>query len=296
MIGKLGDRAAGNGGSTSTKDDSDNGDGEDKKGFIGHAAEKLGEGASPVGAAVKGLGSSIKEKVTGLFKRKGGSKRPTNIVEDCFVGVPPEVAFAAWTEFQEFPSYMKGPENVSGGEEKGEEETEEGKDPHEDTEMSWTAKIFVNRRSWKSNMVDYDPPNRLSWTSEGNKGTIDGTITFTAIGDNATLMLFVMEYRSKGPIEWIGNRWRTVGRRVRLDIKHFRRYVMRTEPDELPEPEEEPEETEEEPPTDKDQEPEEAQEEEPEAEDEEEPEEEPEAEEEEPAPRPARRARKRVSA
>ena len=59
MIGKIGDRAAGNGGgaSKSAENDGDNGDGgEEKKGFLGNAAEKLGEGASPVGAAVKGAG------------------------------------------------------------------------------------------------------------------------------------------------------------------------------------------------------------------------------------------------
>ena len=54
-------------------------------------------------------------------------------------------------------------------------------------------------------------------------------------------MLVVLEYRSKGPIEWIANRWRAVGRRMRLDLKHFRRYVMRTESDDLPEPEEDEE-------------------------------------------------------
>ena len=148
------------------------------------------------------------------------------------------MAFAAWTQFEEFASFTKGVENVTRGEETPEEELEEGQHPLEGEETGWTGKIFINRRTWKAKTVDYDPPKRISWTSEGPKGTVDGTITFTAIGDNATLMLFVFEYRSKGPIEWIGNRWRTVGRRIRLDIKHFRRYVMRTEPDELPEPEE----------------------------------------------------------
>jgi hypothetical protein len=153
LISNLGDKMSGGGGSDKSKGDKskdDNG-GDDNKGFIGTAAQSLGEGKGPIKSLVSGAGAAIK----GIFKRKGGSKRPHNIIEDCFVGVTP-----------------------------------------------------------------------------------DGTITFTAIGENATLILFALEYRNKGPIEWIGNRWRTVGRRVRLDIKHFRRYVMRTEPEELPEPEE----------------------------------------------------------
>jgi uncharacterized membrane protein len=243
VVTKLGERASGSMSGSSNKDDKsadtengDDGDGEnddDNKGFLGTAASKMGEGAGPIKSLVSGAGSAIK----GLFKRKGGSKRPHNIVEDCFVGVTPDVAFAAWTQFEEFSSFMKGAENVARGEEIPEDDLEEGQDPHESEEMNWSAKIWWSKRSWKSTTIDYDEPRRISWKSEGAKGTVDGTITFTAIGDNATLMLFVLEYRSKGPIEWIGNRWRTVGRRVRLDIKHFRRYVMRTEPDELPEPE-----------------------------------------------------------
>jgi hypothetical protein len=148
------------------------------------------------------------------------------------------VCFEAFTTWEEFPSFMKGPTSVTRGDETPEDELEEGQHPLEGEETNWKGKVFLSTREQKSTTVDYDPPHRVSWKSEGSKGTIDGTVTFTPIGDNATLMLVVLEYRSKGPVEWIANRWRAVGRRCRLDLKHFRRYVMRTEPDELPEPEE----------------------------------------------------------
>ena len=116
----------------------------------------------------------------------------------------------------------------------------EDEDSQEETD--WTAKVFLSRRSWHATTTDFDPPNRIAWNAEGAKGTIEGTVTFTPVGENGTLILVVLEYRSKGPVEWIANRWRAAGRRARLDLKHFRRYVMRTEAEELPEPEEEPEE------------------------------------------------------
>ena len=238
IISNIGDRASGKSNGSNgngSQDDGDGDDGEEKKGFLGNAAEKLGEGASPVGAAVKGLGSTIKEGVGGLFKRKSGSKRPHNIVEDIIVGVPRDVCWAAFVQWEEFPSFMKGPENVARGEEKNEDELEEGDHPLEGEETNWSAKIFMSKRSWKATTVDFDPPQRVSWKSEGAKGKVDGTITLTEIGDNATLMAIEIEYWSKGPVEWMGQRWHTVGKRVRLDMKHFRRYVMRTEPEELDE-------------------------------------------------------------
>jgi uncharacterized membrane protein len=225
MVTNFGNRAAG----TGSKPD----DGEDRQGFIGKAAEKIGEGASPAKAAIAGVGTSIKEGVTNLFKGKGKSKRPNNIVEDCYVGVPVDQAFAAWTDYEEWSKFSKGIENVN---------RKPADDDDEDAieETDWSAKVFLSRRSWHATTTAFDPPNRIAWQSEGAKGTIEGTVTFTPVGENATLILVVMEYRNKGPIEWIANRWRAAERRAKLDIKHFRRYVMRAEPDELPEAKDEP--------------------------------------------------------
>jgi uncharacterized membrane protein len=247
VIKNIGDRASGNSPSKSKTIGSDDGEsganddnGEESKGFIGNTMENIAEGGSAVGSAVKGAGTAVKEGVKGLFSRKGGSKRPHNIVEDVWIGVAPDVCFEAFTTWEEFPSFMKGPTSVTRGDETPEDDLEEGQHPLEGEETNWKGKVFLSTREQKSTTVDYDPPHRVSWKSEGPKGTIDGTVTFTPLGDNATLMLVVLEYRSKGPVEWIANRWRAVGRRCRLDLKHFRRYVMRTEPDDLPEPEEEP--------------------------------------------------------
>jgi hypothetical protein len=229
LISNLGEKVSG-GGSDKSKDDKskdDNG-GDDNKGFIGTAAQSLGEGKGPIKSLMSGAGAAIK----GIFKRKGGSKRPHNIIEDCFVGVTPTWPSPPGPSGRSSPPSPRAWRTSPGA-------TRPPRRSWRRTSTRWRArrpagppKIWWSRRTWKANTVDYDPPNRISWKSEGPKGTVDGTITFTAIGENATLMLFTLEYRNKGPIEWIGNRWRTVGRRVRLDIKHFRRYVMRTEPDE----------------------------------------------------------------
>jgi uncharacterized membrane protein len=237
VITNFGNRAAGNG----PKKDKSESNGDDNKGFIGHTMENIAEGGSAAGSAVKGLGSSIMDVIKNPFKGRGKTRRPTNIVEDVFVGIPPDQAFAAWTDYEEWAKFSKGITNVNVS-----EADEEDEDAEQETD--WTAKVFLSRRSWHAKTTDFDPPNRIAWTSEGAKGTIDGTVTFTPVGENATLILVVMEYRSKGPVEWIANRWRAAGRRARLDLKHFRRYAMRTDPEELPEAweDEEPEDSEEE--------------------------------------------------
>jgi len=172
---------------------------------------KAGGKAGAVKGAVKGAVQAIKP---------GGkkTKRPTNIVEELWVGVDIDTCWDEWLKYEDFPGYMKGPVKVN-----LEDDEDDG------TIVNWTAKIFLSTRSWKSTVVEQVDYERIRWESEGDKGVVEGVITFTPMGDNATLMLVVIEYHGKGPIEWIGNRWRTVGRRIRLDLKHFRRHVMMLE-------------------------------------------------------------------
>jgi hypothetical protein len=66
----------------------------------------------------------------------------------------------------------------------------------------------------------------IVWTSEGQKGHVDGAVTFHEIGPDLCRVLVVLEYHPQGLFEHTGNIWRAQGRRVRLELKHFRRHVM----------------------------------------------------------------------
>ena len=213
LIGALGGFASAQVGNMATKAVS-NATGEDSAatGAAQGASDAASEGKSKLWGGVKGaLGK--------LFKTGGSAKRPTNIYEQIFIGVPVEQAYQNWTEYSKFPEFMKGPESVK-------VDTEEDEDGNVKETHQWTAKIFLNRRSWKATVEEDVENSRIRWSTEAPKGTIDGAITFTPVGDNATLMIYTLEYRPKGFFEWWGNRWRTVGRRARLDVKHFGRYVM----------------------------------------------------------------------
>lgn len=191
-----------------------------KAGSIADKSAAKDPGGPVAQAKAEGKKGAILGGIKGFFKglggKKGGAKRPTNIYEYVFLGVPVDVAWDAWHEYHSFPTFMKGPEKADKQEKDG-----------DGNKIGWTAKIFINRRSWSTQVEDEIEGERIQWkTTESKKGAVDGTVTFTPLGDNLTLMVLVVEYRSKGIIEWTGNRWRTVGRRVRLDLKHFARHVM----------------------------------------------------------------------
>ncbi|MFF5245196.1 SRPBCC family protein [Streptosporangium sp. NPDC000095] len=173
--------------------------------------------ASIAGSMVKGLGKmaigGLTKKLTGGGGKGGqsGKLKMINIIETIDIGAPVRVVYDQWTQFGDFPSFMKKVEGV---------------DQKSDEKLDWTAKIFLSRRTWESTILEQLPDKRIIWRSKGQKGHVDGAVTFHEITPDLTRVLLVLEYYPQGLFERTGNLWRAQGRRARLELKHFRRHVM----------------------------------------------------------------------
>ncbi|MER7458978.1 SRPBCC family protein [Micromonospora sp. NPDC126480] len=180
-------------------------------------AQRLAEGSSPMKAMVQAGVAGGKEKImSALGGRKGGKGggkklKVTNIVEAIEVGVPVRVAYNQWTQFGDFPSFMKKVEQAEND---------------SDEKMTWKAQVFWSHRSWESTIVRQIPDKLIHWRSKGEKGSVDGTVSFHELTPDLTRILVVLEYHPQGLFEHTGNLWRAQGRRVRLELKHFVRHVM----------------------------------------------------------------------
>jgi hypothetical protein len=188
-------------------------------GSLAKGGQAISEGKSPVDA-MKAVGkdhlkNTVKDKVKGLFgkgrKGGGGKSKSVTISEDIDVGVPVRVAYDQWTQFQEFSTFAKGVVSVEKG---------------DDTSSNWKVKVAKSTRSWKANVTEQVPDERITWTTEGAKGTVKGVVTFHAVTDDLTRVLLVLEYFPKGLFEKTGNIWRAQGRRARLDLKLYRKFIM----------------------------------------------------------------------
>ena len=167
-------------------------------------------------SGVKGA-STIKDKVSEAVGGDGGGDsgkdkklKFINIVEELDLPVSRPVAYQAWTQFEEFPTFMKKVENV---------------EQQDDQTIEWKAQIFWSHRSWTAEIVDQVPNERIVWRSKGEKGHVDGAVTFHELTPDLTRMLVNLEYYPQGLFERTGNLWRAQGRRVRLELKFFRRYI-----------------------------------------------------------------------
>lgn len=180
---------------------------------------KLAEGKGPLRTALELGAGRAKDSVMGALKNLGGGKggrgggagsKPTVILETIDVGVPVRTAYDRWTRYQDFSTFAKGVKSAGRA---------------DDTHSDWQLKVFWSNRSWKAHTTEQVPDDRITWTSEGAKGTTKGTVSFHALADNLTRVLLVIEYYPKGLFEKTGNLWRAQGRRARLDLKHFARFV-----------------------------------------------------------------------
>ena len=191
----------------------------DGGGLVGKAtkegAKEAAEGGSPVKGALKGGLSGAKDKIKEKLGggSSGGEKgtKATNIIEEIDVGVPVSVAYNQWTQFQDWSGFMKKVDSV--------EQEDEAK-------ANFKAQVFWSHRTWEAQILEQVPDEKIVWRSKGEKGHVDGAVTFHEIAPNLTRILVVLEYYPQGLFERTGNLWRAQGRRARLELKHFRRHVM----------------------------------------------------------------------
>ncbi|MBO9520827.1 MAG: hypothetical protein J7518_04740 [Nocardioidaceae bacterium] len=188
---------------------------------------------APVAEAPGKVAGKVSDTVKGTLMRDDSKKKPaakkgsaeksgssggrqetdlkvTNIVEAIDVPVDRETAYDLWTRFEEFPAFMKKVETVK---------------QDKDEVVTWKAQIFLSHRQWKATIVDQVRPEHIVWKSEADKGRVDGAVTFHELAPDLTRVLVSLEYHPQGLFERTGNLWHAQGRRVRLELKHFRRHV-----------------------------------------------------------------------
>ncbi|MFB7576711.1 SRPBCC family protein [Streptomyces sp. NPDC056165] len=183
------------------------------------AGRKIAEGKGPVRSVLELGASRAKDSVMGALKnlgggggkrKRGGGNKPIVIIESVDVGVPLRTAYDQWTQFQDFSTFAKGVKSASRA---------------DDTHSDWQLKVFWSSRSWKAHTTEQVADQRIQWTSEGAKGTTKGVVSFHRLEENLTRVLLVMEYYPSGLFEKTGNIWRAQGRRARLDLKNYVRFV-----------------------------------------------------------------------
>jgi uncharacterized membrane protein len=192
----------------------------DGGGMVGKAKDVV-QTATDVKDAV-GMESSTLGKVKAAAGQvakhsdSGGKKKLSHLIEQHIdVAVPQAVAYAQWTQFEDFATIMKGVEGV---------------EQQDRTKVRWRSKIGPSRREWLAKITEQTPDERISWTTAGGVQTT-GVVTFHKLDRELTRVMVQMEYDPQGFVENVGNLLRIQRRRVWRDLKLFKHFLeLRGEP------------------------------------------------------------------
>ena len=131
------------------------------------------------------------------------------IEESVEVEVPVRTAYNQWTQFEEFPRFMEGVEEVR---------------QLTDTKVHWVAEIAGQRREWDAEITEQVPDQRIAWCStEG--ATNAGVVTFHRLDEGKSKVMLQLEFEPEGAAEQIGDKLGLVKTRTKADLKRFKEFI-----------------------------------------------------------------------
>jgi uncharacterized membrane protein len=125
------------------------------------------------------------------------------------VEVPVRTAYNQWTQFEEFPQFMEGVEEVR---------------QLDDTHLRWRANVAGREKEWTAQVTEQRPDERVAWKSD--EGTDNaGVVTFHKIEDGRCRVTVQIDAEPEGLVEAAGDALGLLERRVKGDLERFKGFV-----------------------------------------------------------------------
>lgn len=125
------------------------------------------------------------------------------------VNVPLHTAYNQWTQFETFPEFMEGIQEVR---------------QLDDRHVHWVADIGGKHKEWDAEIVEQIPDQRIQWRSTSGARN-DGLVEFEPISDSQTHVTVKMNYETEGVLEGIGDFFGVTSTRVEGDLERFKEFV-----------------------------------------------------------------------
>ncbi|MFJ4980186.1 SRPBCC family protein [Streptomyces coeruleorubidus] len=134
----------------------------------------------------------------------------STVKETVEVDVPIHTAYNQWTQFEEFPNFMEGVEEVR---------------QLDDRHNHWTTKVAGVRREFDTEIVDQLPDERVTWRTTSGDTHQKGTVRFQRLDDTHTRVELVMDVEPSGAVEKAGDMLGAIDRQIKGDMQRFKQYI-----------------------------------------------------------------------
>jgi uncharacterized membrane protein len=127
------------------------------------------------------------------------------------VDVPVRVAYDQWTQFESFPAFMDGVEEVR---------------QIDDTHLHWRAKVSGKEVEWDAVITEQLPDERVAWKATDGKANA-GVVTFHRLSDDSSRIMVQIEHESDGVMEKVGSALGADTHQVKNSLERFKELVER---------------------------------------------------------------------
>jgi uncharacterized membrane protein len=131
------------------------------------------------------------------------------IEESIEVNVPVSTAYNQWTQFEEFPRFMDGVEDVK---------------QTDDTHLRWVVSNQGRRYEFDTEISEQLPDERVAWKTTDGKSHA-GVVTFHRLDDSSCKIMVQMDWEPEGMLETLGSALGSDDRRVRTDLERFKEMI-----------------------------------------------------------------------
>jgi uncharacterized membrane protein len=125
------------------------------------------------------------------------------------VTAPIRVVYDQWTQFEEFPRFMGGVDEVT---------------QLDDRLTHWRTSVGGVTREFDAEIVDQHPDQRVAWRSVDGT-THAGAVTFDRIDDTRTRVTALIDWEPESTVEKVGAALGVDDRQVRTDLERFRKFI-----------------------------------------------------------------------
>ncbi len=125
------------------------------------------------------------------------------------VNVPIRTAYDQWTQFEEFPKFMEGVEEVR---------------QVTATRTHWVTEIAGMDREFDAEITEQVPDKRIAWRAVDGPDQ-GGVVMFEPVDSGTTRVTVEMDFAPEGLAEKAGDALGVVDRRVKGDLERFKDFI-----------------------------------------------------------------------
>ncbi|MFH9355391.1 SRPBCC family protein [Kitasatospora sp. NPDC017646] len=134
----------------------------------------------------------------------------SKVQETIDVDVPVSTAYNQWTQFEDFPMFMEGVEEIT---------------QLDDRHNHWRTKIAGVSREFDTEIVDQVPDDHVAWRTINGEVKQSGMVSFQPLDAGHTRIVMSMDFQPEGLAEKAADMVNMLDRQVKGDLTRFKHFI-----------------------------------------------------------------------